>query len=352
MLTVFNVGQGDAFLLKPERGCKYGEPPLLVDTGPSAAKISDRIPEERLAILITHSHSDHIGGLSRVLRNKKISELFIPYYLPEITQINHYLRQHSDIKLKEFNWQRLWKERITPVSEGYKLCNHISILNPPRDLNQFTFPNNDGEIEINEALNILSEFEIDLPRNEIINYSTPLFHPRQGEQNGEYRILARAFVHRFFTSLAESVIQNRSIAISYEVNRHIELTANQASIVFRFNDKNGAWLFTGDADETVFNRLITQGKNISAKYLKVPHHGSRENLTRTILQSITPTFAIVSHNNRAFGRSLDPHPHHEVIDILDQAGVHTYYTNPVIKKKVQIRPAIVGSTPDGAITFS
>jgi hypothetical protein len=224
-------------------------------------------------------------------------------------------------------------------------------LNPPRDPSQFIFGNNESELEITDALNILDELGIELPRDEIVGYTTPLFPPLQGEQYNEYRYLARQFVHRFFISLCESLRHQRPEAISYEINRRVELTANQASIVFRFEDRSGTWLFTGDADEVVFDRLIAKGADISAKYLKVPHHGSRGNMTRNILQQINPEYAIVSHNNRAFGRSLDPHPHHETIDLLDRSGVRTYYTNPVIKKSVAIRGATIGVTPDGAITF-
>ncbi len=352
MLKVFNVGQGDSLLLRPDARCKFDTLPLLVDTGPSVAKVADRLDDERLAVLITHSHADHIGGLPRLLRKRDVSELFIPYYLPEITRINRYLQRFSNHKLKELNWQRL-KKKIRLVADGDALCNHLVVMNPPRDPGRFVFMNQGSELEIGQALNLLNNLGLELPRDEIENYRTPIFSPEQpGQEDNQYTFLARRFIHRFFISLGESLQRQGRVAIPYEVNRHIELTANQASIVFRYVRDKEAWLFTGDADETVFDRLISEGKDISAKYLKVPHHGSRGNMTREILRKINPQFAIVSHNNKSFGRSLDPHPHHEILDLLDQFGVRTYYTNPVIKKKLIIKPAMVGTTPDKLITFA
>ena len=41
-VDVFNVGQGDSFLLKPSESCVYGDIPLLVDVGPQSAKVANQ----------------------------------------------------------------------------------------------------------------------------------------------------------------------------------------------------------------------------------------------------------------------------------------------------------------------
>ncbi len=66
VVRFLDVGQGDAVLLDPRRGL-----PILVDTGPVDGGAAERLRElgvDRLAaVLVTHSDSDHAGGLASVL---------------------------------------------------------------------------------------------------------------------------------------------------------------------------------------------------------------------------------------------------------------------------------------------
>jgi beta-lactamase superfamily II metal-dependent hydrolase len=354
MLTVFNVGQGDAALINPLCGCIFDKPndPLLIDTGRRNSRIAHRLPTTKVNVLLTHSHDDHIGGLPILVDQDKIKGLYIPYYLPEITSIYQYVQDYTSLQYGQPNWLKIGSRNLRLVSEDDELCDHITVLNPPKSPLSFSpeiFPTDESN-NIQRALAILSEYGMDLPREDIINYVTPI--SENSEIDPEYRQNARIFVHRFFISLSQRALHNPSGSLGYYVDVHLELTSNQASIVFKYtHPNNGRWLFTGDADETVFERLISSGKDIRADYLKVPHHGSRENISRYTLKAIDPKVAIISHGNRRFGRSEDTHPHHEVIDMLDQRGIRSYYTNDVIKDGIPIKTKATGTQEGGLIEF-
>ena len=364
-VEVFNVGQGDSFLLLPDHSCMYGDVPLLVDLGPQNAKVSDKLSGAKYHLLLTHSHKDHIGGFPKVYRDKTIESLTLPYYLPEILNISKFIKNKVPQKYGSLDWRKIKKiQKVKLVGDGDHLCNHITILNPPKSPFQYfeKILGNDDAANIEQALNILNEYGFDLPSEEIINYQSPLIDSQI--DGDEYFEQAKVFVHYFFISLSMRVSNNPIEAANYYADAHLELTANQASIVFKYHDSDGDWLFTGDADQTVFHRIINSCyhhripfrkcmcNRISAKYLKVPHHGSRGNISDYILDYIEPQVAFISHKNRKFGRSNDRHPHHEVIDLLDTYKVRTYYTNPVVKNGKIIKPGASGTFEKGKLDFT
>jgi len=328
MIKVFNVGQGDSFLLIPNNECSFDETPLLIDCGPRNAYIADRIDAERIKLLITHSHKDHTGGINMRLLNKT-EEIYIPFYMPEVVEIYKQLRQYLHSNIKRLNFHRLSDFNLKLVAEGDELCNHTYVFNPPRRPEQ-AFSQFESPMNIDDALDLLGQRGVDLPVEEIKEYQSPV--PHEFPNIGDYNTIARQFMHYFYGTLAFRMIDmnlnlNKSI-----IQSHFELTKNQASIVFTYTySENNRILFTGDADISVFQRLLNNGEDISAEILKIPHHGSRNNLNINILNEIRPEVAIISHGNGQFGNSRDRHPHLETLEILNINNVKTYFTNDVIK---------------------
>lgn len=346
MLTVFNAGNGDSILIR----CPIGD--ILVDTGPARVKHGPNLIGRDLTVMLSHSHSDHIGGLPSVIRKNRVQKILIPYYLPEIIAISSFIKRIFKTSTKSLNWKMINNIGGRLLCDGDTIAPCIEVFNPPRDANDFHFFGEHSDFTIQKALAVLRQNDFVLDFDGIENYETPIVAESFEANHGKYQENARRLVHRFFITLANTLRGNSWEKKKFLFGRHFNLTANQASIVMKLSCMNETVLFTGDADENVFQRLISMNKKIQARILKIPHHGSRENMSLSILSRINPEIAIISHNNRKHGNSLDTHPHLETINMLDLLNIETFYTNPVIKKRVTIKDGSNGKTYRGIIEFT
>lgn len=91
---------------------------------------------------------------------------------------------------------------------------------------------------------------------------------------------------------------------------------NDASMVFSYNEASFKALFTGDASPFALTRLLDKSK-IKCDLLKVPHHGSKNGLTKEFLNLAEPDIAVISagKNNR-YG-----HPSKEILDMLKAKNI-------------------------------
>ncbi len=79
-VTILDVGQGDAILVEGSRGGR-----LLVDGGPDPDRLlvalDRRIPpwDRRIdAVILSHPHEDHVGGLALLLERYRVTRVFEP----------------------------------------------------------------------------------------------------------------------------------------------------------------------------------------------------------------------------------------------------------------------------------
>lgn len=330
MLTVFNCGQGDALKLESDVCVFDSEKPLYIDLGPS--NFTCIVNSPTIDLLITHSHDDHISGRFSN-NNATIDTLYIPAYFPEVYKILKKLSKN------QFVYMPTAFQRIELLCEGsgFGRCGHASVLNPPLDPNDIFSNRSTTEIS-------LQEIELFLEQNgtsvdDITNQDTlfdNITYP-EGYSGRTFVIIA--------VNIIKELTRNGNVTIEKAIKRFLEFDANKISVVFKYYkaDAGLVYLMTGDADRSVFNRLIKKNYCLRADVLKVPHHGSIKNLSKTILSKISPSVAIISHNNGKFGRAKDTHPNVEVINMLKSSGSAVYFTNDVIKNGLLTEHAHTGN---------
>ena len=100
--------------------------------------------------------------------------------------------------------------------------------------------------------------------------------------------------------------------------------ANNLSIVCRFDDGRDSYLFTGDieADAEVY---LTEKypEELRARYLKVPHHGSRSSSSKAFLDAVNAQEAWIS----CALKNVHGFPHSEALKRLQTAGCEIRYTH-------------------------
>lgn len=81
-------------------------------------------------------------------------------------------------------------------------------------------------------------------------------------------------------------------------------------------------LLTGDIGPKVIDEILQTGEIADVEYIKVPHHGSKNGLTKELLEASTPEIAVISVGKNQWG-----HPHGEVTELLNDKDIKTFRTD-------------------------
>lgn len=98
--------------------------------------------------------------------------------------------------------------------------------------------------------------------------------------------------------------------------------SNASSLVFTLEVNETSILYTGDTTPPVLS-LIVDDLPSSVDILKVPHHGSKTGLIRSILPQTTPDTAVISVGSQnGYG-----HPHRSILEMLEEFKIPTRRTD-------------------------
>lgn len=100
-------------------------------------------------------------------------------------------------------------------------------------------------------------------------------------------------------------------------------SANDSSISLLVTHHNNTFLFTGDSEEAAEYELLKNNSLSSVDVLQVGHHGSKSSTTDEFLDTVSPTYAIIScGENNSYG-----HPHAETLNKLRASSVKMFRTD-------------------------
>lgn len=99
-------------------------------------------------------------------------------------------------------------------------------------------------------------------------------------------------------------------------------SSNDFSIVANLRLGEFDALLTGDIGPKVINDVLATGKIRDIDYIKIPHHGSKNGLTKELLEASVPEIAVISVGKNPWG-----HPHKEVLELLERYGLDVYRTD-------------------------
>lgn len=97
------------------------------------------------------------------------------------------------------------------------------------------------------------------------------------------------------------------------------LSDNDYSLVVTLRHGSRVLLFAADCEDLRLAELITDGRDLSADFLKVPYHGNFTQLTASFLSKVKPTYAVVCDSEK--NPAAD-----ETMTALQQVGAQVYET--------------------------
>lgn len=272
-LVFCDVGQGDAIYIKTPRGSD-----ILIDGGPNEKVLSclgrhmpfyDRNIE---LMVLTHPHADHFTGLTFVLERYSVKKIVLEnIYVP--------------------NNERFEAFREKMAGEG------AEIYNPKAG---------DKIVVDGVGLTALWPREV-IGDKGIWNMQISKYANKQIGSNGCDETCQKV--------LGASTVSG---------------DLNEYSLVFLLKHNDFKALLTGDVDNEVLSKIneLKEGFgdfNFSEKpldLLKVPHHGSKDSLSTTLLYQLNPKMAVISVGKNNFG-----HPAEEIIKQLRNLDIKILRTD-------------------------
>ena len=173
---------------------------------------------------------------------------------------------------------------------------------------------------------------------ELRSQGVTVFEPFEGREIGFLNVLGPSeeyyeeLVGRFTNiDRVHELLEHTSNKIAAFNERHKEKSLqlldeprlnaeNLSSTILRTNYSNDVILLTGDSGNESLTRVRDYSDLIGCRWMQIPHHGSINNITQSLVDFFCPTTAYVSAEGN------EHHPHDAVVHAFKEAGTVVYST--------------------------
>ena len=96
---------------------------------------------------------------------------------------------------------------------------------------------------------------------------------------------------------------------------------NESSVVTGMTYDKETFLFTADAGTSALTNVVTAYQVAGLRWMQIPHHGSRRNLTESLIETFSPKTAYVSASGN------NKHPRRAVVNAFKKMKSNVYSTH-------------------------
>ncbi len=324
-----DIGQGDAIYIEtPNRNS------MLIDSGPQNEKVISEIQstknifDRRVDVLVaTHADSDHIGSMKKVMQ-----------------KFTHKIFAYSGLTSKTQIFEDLMSELSKKNSKIFLTAGMSIVLDSEKDIRfEVLFP--DFEFHISEYLicknnenkKITSEkttpnknaSKTAIPKKTQIRNSDNCLKKLSTETNLNSVVGKLSFGDTSFMLTGDAPI---------EVEKFIVKKYSNANTAYS-NNKN----INQNEDENIIQNMH-RSVNLQSDILKLGHHGSKTSTSMEFLETLKPSYAIVSSGkNNRYG-----HPNKSVLDSIDSNSRKNENNSSSLKN---ISTQVLRTDTEGTISF-
>ena len=304
---VLNVGDGDAIIIIAQKGNdnllividggnkSYGQK-VLIEVKKICDEYNKKAPD---LIVCTHYDSDHIAGIITLVDEFKndIKDIWIHQprgvikeSLKTAPKVLEYIYNKSG--MLNFNEHVLYQNYLAaPKFNEYRyIIESVGQLNELISLiKKYKIPTQEPIAGVCKIIN-WDEIKVIGPTQE---YYDKVFDKQDN--------LLQIFQEEYDDLILENA-KNKPLLISNPCEMLKKVSnitpTNKASAVIRFDCEDGKYLFTADAGiESLKNTLGYPESIKNMKFLKIPHHGSNNNISKELIDLINPEIAFNSGKN-------------------------------------------------------